>query len=102
MRRKHPPPLSIHSGRAPPKETGRLHPRTSRSHRWAAVTLNPIAITKDSRSSDSGTLVGGATRRLEVKPAVAVKIASERSQKHRLGVGGGGLFSEKQPDGAAP
>lgn len=71
-------------------------------HRWAAVTLNPIAITKDSRSSDSGRLVGGATHRLEVKPVVAVKIASERSQKHRLGVGGGGLFSEKQPDGAAP
>lgn len=91
-------------GSKPPKEASRPHLRKPRTRRWAAVALNPIAITKDSRSSDSGRLVGGATHthRLEVKPVVAVKIASERSQKHRLGVGGGGLFSEKQPDGAAP
>lgn len=41
--------------------------------------------------------------RLEVKPVLAVRIGSEQSQKHRLGVGGvGGLFSEEQPDGTAP
>lgn len=58
-------------------------------------------MTRDSHSSDRGRLVGGATHRLKVKPVLAVKIARERSQKHRLGVGGG-LLSEKQPDGAAP
>lgn len=58
-------------------------------------------MTRDSHSSDRGRLVGGATHRLEVRPMLAVKIASKQSQKYRLGVGGG-LFSEKQPDGAAP
>lgn len=58
-------------------------------------------MTRDSHSSDRGRLEGGATHRLKVKPELAVKTASERSQKHRLGVGGG-LVSEKQPDGAAP
>lgn len=48
-------------GREAPKEASRPHLRMLRAHRWAAVTLNPIAITKDSRSSDSGRLVGGAT-----------------------------------------
>lgn len=58
-------------------------------------------MTKDSHSSDRGRLVGGPAHSLKVKPVLAVKTASEQSQKHRLGVGGG-LFSEKQPDGAAP
>lgn len=58
-------------------------------------------MTRDSHGSDRGRLVGGATHRLKVKPVLAVKIASERSQTHRLGVGGG-LFGVKQPDGAAP
>lgn len=63
--------------------------------------MSPIAMTRDSHSSDRGRLVGGATHRLKVKPVLAVKIACEQSQKHRLGVGGA-LLSEKQPDGAAP
>lgn len=71
------------------------------SHRWATVGLSPIAMTRDSHSSDRGRLVGGTARRLKVKTVLAVKNACEQSQKHRLGVGGG-LFSEKQPDGAAP
>lgn len=58
------------------------------------------AVTRDSHGSDRGRLVGGAAHRLKVKPVLAVKIAGKRSQKHRLGVGGG-LFSEKEPDGAA-
>lgn len=70
------------------------------SHRWAAAWSSPIAVTRDSHSSDRGRLVGGAAHRLKVKPVLAVKIADKRSQKHRLGVGGG-LFSEKEPDGAA-
>lgn len=48
-------------GSKPPKEASRPHLRKPRTRRWAAVALNPIAITKDSRSSDSGRLVGGAT-----------------------------------------
>jgi len=58
-------------------------------------------MTRDSHSSDRGRLGGGATCSLKVKPVLAVKIASERSQEHRLGVGGG-LWSEEQADGAAP
>lgn len=63
-------------------------------------------MTRDSHGSDRGRLVGGAAHRPEVEPVLAVRIGSEQSQKHRLGVGGvggrGGLFSEEQPDGAAP
>ncbi len=58
-------------------------------------------MTRDSHSSDRGRLVRGATHRPKVKPVLAVNIVFKQSQKHRLGVGGG-LFSEKQPDGAAP
>lgn len=36
-----------------------------------------IAMTRDSHGSDRGRLVGGATHRLEVKPVLAVKIASK-------------------------
>lgn len=71
------------------------------SHRWATAGLSPIETTRDSHSSDRGRLVGGATHRLKVKSALAVKTVSDQSQTHRLGVGGG-RFSEKQPDGAAP
>lgn len=40
----------------------------ARSHRLAAAGLSPIAMTRDSHSSDRGRLVGGATHRLKVKP----------------------------------
>lgn len=59
------------------------------SHWWGTAGLSPIAMTRDSHSSDRGRLGGGATRSLKVKPVLAVKIASERSQEHRLGVRGG-------------
>lgn len=58
-------------------------------------------MTRDSHRSDRGRLVGGTAHRLKVKTVLAVKTVNEQSQKRRLGTGGG-LFSEKQPDGAAP
>lgn len=65
------------------------------SHRWATVGLIPIEMTRDSQSSDRGRLVGGATHRLKVKPALAVKTVREQSQTHRLG-GEDGLVRSNQ------
>lgn len=62
---------------------------------------SPIAMTRNSHSSDRGRLVGGTSYILKVKPALSVWTASKQSQEHRLGVGGG-LFSANQPDGDAP
>lgn len=55
------PTSSTSYGSKPPKEASRPRLRKPRARRWAAVALDPIAITKDSHSSDSGRLVGGAT-----------------------------------------
>lgn len=104
------PDLPVSSERSTRAAVTHLHPHFASisvlltclcSHRWATVRMCPIAMTRNSHSSDMGGLVGAASHRLKVKPALAVWTASERSQKHRLSVGGG-LFSENWPDGDAP